>query len=1330
MYHLTRNHKKLLRKNGSKVMLSLCVAMALSGGLVSAEGKTYDYVNPWASREALEGDTIEVKYMSGGDGKLQAGTDETGKVTVHALWTYGDKDSQLAAVVKGKKITIGDQYPDEKGNPISTANWGGTMSIGGDTTESVTMEGFRTSGSYSKTNIKGGSISMGSLDNWGSTVTINADGNFKVVKGDNLQDIGVTGGGRLTVHSGSFRANRLSIANEKSSAEISGKEGIYFSNGLSVNDNSKVEMASPSIRVEGDSSNGLVNISSQSSVKLGGNDLFVTGGLNIANSTLTAAETGTLELGKKDAYNCFTVTNSQVSLGSETSQLHLYGNIRSSVSSQVDIHGQEILIDGVHISNNSSDWTSTDSILTNNDVISVGDNDSNVWLKGRLFNTGSDVTVNGRTIHISVADVINSDAGKGKYSQYAIEGTGDDKTKTTIGNENTESLLIDGATWINHGSLWMNGKNIDLSYAKGIALIGSNHEYDNPSKGTRLLAGRKETENLTIKGQVANIGAAEMQLSGQHITIDSTGYDGSENRGQYPESLLALSNDIHAGTKDTQTISISSGLNALGGNIQVLGKDITVGTSGYFKTHKVEVWDEVNKKYIVFTDNIAHAADGNVTIGSDDTDTVHLYGGQLLANGTRNNNIHGYITIQGHDISIDGNDQWAGWTNKGTLIIGTDDSDSVRIRGGIHAESGIPAEDGGAEAAVIKGKNIYISSNDVNRYALEGIGGNMEVGDSATESVNVDGGIHANGSTISLKGKGISISRGKQGNAIYTDGGTGTVIVKAAGGNTAHISGPIRNKYGKIDISLTGGANHLDSQIITGKYDKNGKFIDAYGAVMNLGLSNKASWNPSGNNKDSNFTTYTGDDGIIHLDNETHQTVTISEFNDKGTRIHEDIYGSKNTGNDTIHIDNSYTGNTHFWLVNRDDTDKGVVGTVLASALKKNAGSTNGAKALMILAAMPAAAPAADPDPDPIADFEANHFAAYGMNSLFFKTYGLRTKDSDRADTQDYTKDLYITGVTNHVTNDKGQYTPTVSAAFSGSSLMYYTWRTENDKMLQRVGDLRENEGEETGLWTRIRGSRIGRNGYRGFKNQYKVYEIGYDAKTEDNDRMKSFTGIALSYLDGKGYYADGQGTNQATSAAIYHTDIHKTGHYLDLVFRIRHMNERFHTRDTVDTDIGPVTEDHSASLDTTGLSFSAEYGRKKFMGKGWYVEPQTQWTLGYLGPVQYEMDNGTRVEQPGITSFVGRAGFNLGRQVNENSIVYLKANVYHEFGGHSPLHLYAGDESLSFTDTFDDTWFEYGVGFAVKLGNGLSLYGDVEKTAGSHFYKDWQWNAGLRYSF
>lgn len=1016
-----------------------------------------------------------------------------------------------------------------------------------------------------------------------------------------------------------------------------------------------------------------------------------------------------------------------------------------------------------------------DTISTNGDIVTVGDESSNVELKGRLFNAGSSVTVNGQKIRIRSPHTVNA----GSDMQDALHATGNANTTTAIGNEKTDSVIIDGLTWVDNGSLSMHGKNIQLSRPKGIALSGS--------QDAKILIGGNETGDVTISGQVFNLSANVMKLSGKHITIDSTQYDGSEE-SFFSQSLVTGANGIDAGDENTKTISISGGLRAGAGDINVKGRNITIGASHYFNTHKIS--DNLQDGFI------ANAANGKVNIGSEESELVHLYDGQLLAGGAdinilgKNisvassadyitpdkdgsvNMIHAkggdvrignensdtvalsggrlladgkYITLLGHHISLDGKQQWAGETNGGNLAIGSQNSDSVSIqgKGGIHAFGG---------EADILGKRISIHSDAQN--ALENAGAPINVGDSDTQSVDISGGIVSHGSQITLTGRDISIFKGKQENAIYTDGGT--VSIKATGGNTAHISGPIRNKYGNIDISLTGRPNHLDSQIVT----------TMYGTRTKLTLSDKASWSPQGEatyaisdtaGEQSNLTSYVGNDGILYLDNQTKQTITVRQFDDNGSRIHEDIYGSKNTGNDAIHIDESYKGNTHFWLVNRDDTDKGVVGTILASAGNRNEGSP-ATRVNRILAAS-ALNSAESTSTSNISQFTADHFVAYGMSHLFFKTYGLATQKSsvqkvnlmfanqssdpnapdNPHNNQDFTaisnqyydQDLIITGVTNHTTNEHGQYTPTVSTALSGSGLMYYTWRTENDKMLQRVGDLRENEGEETGLWARIRGSRIGKShSDRGFKNQYKVYEIGYDAKTEDNDRMKSFTGIAFSYLDGKGYYADGRGTNQAASAAIYHTDIHKTGHYLDLVFRIRHMNERLHTHTTVDADIGPITEDHSASMDTTGLSFSAEYGRKKFVGNGWYVEPQTQWTLGYLGPNQYEMDNGTRVEQPGITSFVGRVGFDLGRQVNPNSIVYLKANVYHEFGGHSPIHLYAGDESLSFTDTFDDTWFEYGVGFAMKLGSRLSLYGDFEKSAGSHFYKDWQWNAGIRYSF
>lgn len=1281
MVHLTNDYRKLLRKNGPKAALSLCVALALSGGLVSAEGKTYADVSPWGSREALEGDPIEVEWMRGGEGTLQAGTDETGNVRIHHLKTWGNPDTY--AYVKGKKITIEDRDPSDP-----TANWGGKMYIGGDTTESVTMKGLHAGnqsettiygrailmgtlgtgdGQFtignkntesvtindfeaakgSSTSINGHSVSMGSLNNWGGTVTVKTDGDFKVAKDGNTQDIGVTGSGTLSVTAGSVEAGRLNVS------------GIF---------NPITKESHPS------------KINFHAADKKG---IYLSGGL-------------------------FASSRADVLMDSNIVQL--------DSRSETDSYGGKV----------------SDSINSTDSTISIGRDGSQITLNGRLFNAGSNVTLNGRSIHISAVQADDDGVIRGK----SVEAHGD--SVTYIGNKSTRMVDIDGKTNTSGNAvLAIHGRNISLSYAKGIALSG----YGGGNKG-EISIGGSETDSLTITGQVSSQGINRLNLSGEHITVDSTGYDGSEST-QFPfsESLVTPQNNIDVGDKNTKTIFISSGLSARNGNINVMGKEIAIGASSYFNTHEIKSWDGSLR-----TDGyIAYADEGNINVGSENSDTVALSGGRLLADSKD-------ITVKGHHISLDGKQQWAGQTNGGNLTIGSQNSDSVFIqgKGGIHALGG---------EADIKGKQISIHSDVQN--ALENAGAPIHVGDSGTQSVDISGGIVSHGSNISIMGRDISISKGKQENAIYTDGGTVSIIT--TGDKEAHISGPIVNDYGAINLSFAGASSCLITSAVNdnafGKpfiykdkvwneeylvgldgellKDKSGRPLNVKNVTtipdearqgIRLSLNNKAAWYTSA---DSRIYSYDGNNGNICLDDYKAQPtiVTVSKFKDKDTRIHEDIYGSGNTGNDTIHIDNSYTGHTHFWLVNREGTDKGVVGTVLASALKKDAvstGNASGAKALMMMAAKPMAAPASNP----IADFQADHFKAFGMNSLYFKTYGLGVKDSE-GDTADYTKDLYITGVTNHTTNEHGQYTPTVSTALSGSSLMYYTWRTENDKMLQRVGDLRENEGEETGLWARIRGSRIGKShSDRGFKNQYKVYEIGYDAKTEDNDRMKSFTGIAFSYLDGKGYYTDGRGTNQAASAAIYHTDIHKTGHYLDLVFRIRHMNERLHTHTTVDADIGPITEDHSASMDTTGLSFSAEYGRKKFVGNGWYVEPQTQWTLGYLGPNQYEMDNGTRVEQPGITSFVGRVGFNLGRQVNPNSIVYLKANVYHEFGGHSPIHLYAGDESLSFTDTFDDTWFEYGVGFAMKLGSRLSLYGDFEKSAGSHFYKDWQWNAGIRYSF
>ena len=515
-----------------------------------------------------------------------------------------------------------------------------------------------------------------------------------------------------------------------------------------------------------------------------------------------------------------------------------------------------------------------------------------------------------------------------------------------------------------------------------------------------------------------------------------------------------------------------------------------------------------------------------------------------------------------------------------------------------------------------------------------------------------------------------------------TEGGTASYAIYTYNNGSVVGNAGKYNIYGNI-LNNSGGTVDLTTN--------RGSFIEGWistasTAETNISLEEASYWKVTG---DSNLTHLHNDNSIVDMthDSNIFSTLTVDNLSGENGVIKMDIDASQNSLNsDKLYVTDTLTGTQYIDLYEVNGyTPVGEegVGTVLATVNNHN-----------------------------------GSFAAVdGEGTLYWKRYELDHQDT--ADTSgNYTKDWYLKQVTNI-----DQPTTSTDTILAANALNYHTWRTENDKLLQRMGELRHNGEEARGAWFRLRGTKIGRDGKFDFENKYTSYELGYDTITKNTDDKIRYQGAAVSYVDGDSSYNRGSGDNSSKAISFYNTEIGSKGHYLDVVFKISNLENDFKVYDTKNNKI-------TGDFNNTGVSLSAEYGRKNVLHNGWYIEPQAQFTLGYLGGDSYTTSNGIEVSQSGIKSAVGRIGFNIGKEVGSKGVVYAKANLLHEFGGGYDVMMYDGRDGVKVGDTFNDTWFEYGVGAAFAAGKNSHVYLDVERSSGSDFTKDWQWNIGARWTF
>ena len=280
------------------------------------------------------------------------------------------------------------------------------------------------------------------------------------------------------------------------------------------------------------------------------------------------------------------------------------------------------------------------------------------------------------------------------------------------------------------------------------------------------------------------------------------------------------------------------------------------------------------------------------------------------------------------------------------------------------------------------------------------------------------------------------------------------------------------------------------------------------------------------------------------------------------------------------------------------------------------------------------------------------------------------------------------------------------------------------DRLNKRLGEARYINGEEEqGMWVRLRHDRIGMDGE--FRSQNTMYELGYDVKQEcDNGERR--LGFAVDYMDGSTTYSDiiGKGETKRYGLWLYDTWLGDKGHYADYVLKWGHLQNDF--------DIKSKTrfEDISGDYSNNVFSVSAEYGKKNDMGNNWYFEPQAQLQLARVTGAEYESTQNTKVSVDGINSLIGRAGFRLGRDLNENSTVYVKADLLHEFLGDQTIT--ASDPTGTFRETFENkgTWYDVGFGFATAVGKNSYAFMDFEKSFGNDNDETYQINAGVQWTF
>ena len=929
---------------------------------------------------------------------------------------------------------------------------------------------------------------------------------------------------------------------------------------------------------------------------------------------------------------------------------------------------------------------------------------------------------------------------------------------STSGMDNTDSAIhmeSKGELKINSDSLWIGNKRTEDRHNVGaISMAGDANVVDIDLKEGFTAESVDMGLALQTKGD-GTYALADIHTGGD-ISINAHRSDDAAASGYRGAGIYSLSYK-HEKTSSTVNFISDNGnitVNAQGYALYAYGNTPTVlqanngkitlhseekhgiYSKGYFDENKnttelsAKEIEISGAEYGVRSDNaVIEAVADNLTISADDGWSVCLFSGSkadFKANKTiynediyvkasefnafaNDNEVNGQVRV------LDGGTANFASANEdaaGTATINNTTSDAVTA-----------TSDEKEVSEILFKQATFINSQGDEEYHADkqGVRTNSAIRANRNSEITLENAAGIYGDIIA--GRGIEGSKAKGGkitvNSIDYADFKGDVL--AANSGTVDFTLNNANYEGRVD-------DYADATL-KGMVFRPGEFdveVNS-GGTVNLTLNNNSTWTARG----QNFVTelnFGEDGGVVDLSKETNNSVTIRNLKGGGTfnmllnsenhALSDMLYIGKNEGSQTINIIGGITGG----LENISDDNPLRFATVGIDTVSANPDVNNsGIRAYTRDGGV----------------FDLEYFVdkeGYNPDDINNELYNGYDDGKDGSGNDidkpgnDFVEDALVANGTNAVnwiiTGAKEAKQSDAGKTIINMSKVNYNNAIYMDRLNKRLGEARYlNPEEEQGMWVRIRHDRIGKKD--AFRSQNTMYEMGYDEK-QDCDNGERRVGFAIDYMDGKAEYTGiaGDGDVKRYGLWLYDTWLGDKGHYTDYVAKWGHLENDF---DIMARSTGEkITGDYSNNV----FSVSAEYGKKNDMGNNWYFEPQAQLQLARVTGADYVTTQGTKVSLDGINSLIGRAGFRLGRDLDENSTVYVKADLLHEFLGEQDIA--ATDLTGTLRETYENkgTWYDVGFGFATALGKNSYAFMDFEKSFGNDNEETYQINVGMQWSF